>query len=129
MSNNLDKIGQTCPVCNKVITLFEFHDMAPYAYCSEYCAMVSKQHQQEFLAAKPGHFCIYPCANCGEPIEDEWEPGSICSSCEPKVRLKQGQELLQAACRFLVGDPFSVGLPTESEKADLLQRIQAHLKK
>ncbi len=99
MSHELSEVGKPCPTCKHAIVLHEFHGMDPYTGCSEFCASVREKELQEFLAAKPGDFCVYPCPECGTPTEGEWYPGepnrTICSDCGPKVKLARRTELLR----------------------------------
>lgn len=93
-----------CPTCKFPVVLHEFHGMTPYEGCSEFCATVTDKERAEFLAAKPGDWCVFPCGECGHPLEDEWFPDDvkkqICSSCHPKVQLRDRTALLEAAMPF-----------------------------
>jgi hypothetical protein len=104
-----EDVGKPCPTCKREIVKHDFHDMDPYTGCSEFCARATDKEIEGFKNAKPGDFCVFPCAECGEPIEGEWYPDKPkdcrCSECAPKVRLRERTALLKQARDFLNGLP------------------------
>jgi len=103
------EVGKPCPTCKREIVKHDFHDMEPYTGCSEFCARATDKEIEGFKDAKPGDFCVFPCAECGEPIEGEWEPnvrhGCLCSQCYPKVQLRERTELLKQAREIINAIP------------------------
>lgn len=123
MNHHIANVGKTCPVCKREIVLHDFKDMDPYTGCSEFCARVPDKDIEAFKNAKPGDFCIFPCAECGEPVEDQWEPnqrnGCLCSKCYPKVLLRERTELLKQAREIINAIPG----PTNGPIAALVKQI------
>jgi hypothetical protein len=87
----------TCPTCK-----FQVFEEDGHRYCSEFCVTTCDKEKQEFLNAKDGDFCVYPCRECGCPIEDVYDMAKpICGGCGPKVRAKAIREVLVKALPFL----------------------------
>jgi len=127
MNHHIANVGRTCPVCKREIVLHDFKDMDPYTWCSEFCARVPDKDIEVFKNAKPGDFCIYPCGECGEPIEDEWNPeqrhGTLCSQCYPKVQLRERTDLLKQAREIINAIPG----PPNGPLANLVKQIDEAL--
>lgn len=69
--------------------------------CSEFCATQDNDTKARLLDLKAGEFGIWPCSECGCAVEDEYEPGAICSKCvHPRAARVRG-ELLKEALPFL----------------------------
>lgn len=101
MAHPIEEVGKPCPTCKRPIVLHEFHGMDPFTGCSEFCEQATDKEKEGFKSAKPGDFCVFPCAECGTPIEGEWEPnvkyGCLCTRCYPRVQLRDRTELLKQA--------------------------------
>ena len=123
MSHPLEDAGKPCPTCKRTINLNEFHDMDPYTDCSEFCARATDKEIEEFKKAGPGDYCVYPCAECGCPIEGEWYPDepkkTTCSECAPKVQLRVRTDLLKQAKEFLNALPSSTNGPIKALVAQI----------
>lgn len=84
-------LGTECPVCKRTITS-EVCDGGRFVSdgCSEFCAVVPDKELEPFVKGmKDGDWGVYPCSECGCPMEDEYHPGSFCSSCAPKVKIRE----------------------------------------
>jgi hypothetical protein len=100
----------TCDVCKR-----EIDDETQW--CSEFCNVVGEGDRLAYRNLKPGEWGIWPCSECGCPIEDELpaeDSERICSTCWPKVKAKKLTALLTEALPHLPGD--------------LAARVQAALK-
>lgn len=96
-------VGQPCPVCKCDIHATE-HEFGrfPLTFCSEYCEVATDEEIKEYLGAKVGDYCVFPCAECGQPTEGELEEHPVtCSSCSPKVRARVRKELLERAMKAI----------------------------
>lgn len=51
--------------------------------------MVSASDRKAFASLKPGDWGVYPCPDCGQPIEDEYAPDSCCTECAARRRLRR----------------------------------------
>lgn len=76
----IEAVGSHCVSCRMEVSLFDFHSMAPYTGCTEYCYRVSDSEIAEWHAAKVGDYCIWPCDECGEPTEGEWDREALHTS-------------------------------------------------
>lgn len=83
---------ETCTVCKFPVRL-EGNE----PYCSEFCATVREEDRQRFTMLKRGHWGLFPCADCGTTIEDDYEPNACCSECYPKRKLRKAESDLQTA--------------------------------
>lgn len=117
-------IGETCPVCKREIkeTTYDYGRF-PYTFCSEYCEETTEAEEKEFLAAKEGDFCVFPCAECGCPMEDELKQGAMCSICHPKVRARARKGLLERALTTIID------MGGEKSQSVLLAEIRAELER
>lgn len=94
--------GDLCPICKRAFYREE-HDGGEFVSegCSEFCATQDDAIRLQFTQLKAGDWGIYPCAECGCAIEDEYTPGSICSRCvAPRAKRVRG-ELLREALPYL----------------------------
>ena len=92
-----------CPTCKR--TIRNEHDCGPF--CSEFCATVTDKEREEWLNAKQGDYVVYPCPECGCPVEGEWDPDphkAMGSCCANKVRLRERTDVLKKALSFLPED-------------------------
>lgn len=91
---------EVCPTCK-----FPLQYVGDDQFCSQFCALVPDREFEEFKKAKPGDYCVYPCSECGNPIEGEWFPDNPkqtrCAACGPKVRLCERTKLLEEALPHL----------------------------
>lgn len=99
MSSEVEQpLNRSCSVCKRPVILFSFRDMEPYEGCSEFCMVVSPKLQQEFLNAKDGEWVLFPCEECGGPVEGEWCSNDaerrVGSCCSKHRRLRLRTELL-----------------------------------
>jgi hypothetical protein len=70
--------------------------------CSEFCARESDEVIAKFKAGfQEGEYGIFPCSECGEPMEGEWTPGAWCYSCSPKRSARIRGELLKECLVYL----------------------------
>ena len=87
----------TCPTCKFPFTSEES--------CSQFCASVSDKERAEFLAAKPGEYCVFPCSGCGLALEGEFYPDQPntmrCSSCSRKAERQELRDVLTTALPHL----------------------------
>lgn len=104
--NQSHLIGTACPVCKAT---FQESCNRGEVFCSSYCEEASKEEIQEFLKAKPGEFCIYPCPECKCAVDGELpvegEPGAgCCSDCFRTVQIREQKKLLERALQNLIAD-------------------------
>ncbi len=106
------KVGEPCPVCKWKVVLNEPVDREPFKTCSVFCEVSSKREIAEFVEAKPGDQCAYPCPECGNPTYGEWRPDApkqcVCDDCGPKIRSRTCLDLLKESRDYLndlPGDP------------------------
>lgn len=90
-----------CTTCDREVVQYD-----TYKFCSDFCEQVSASMRADFLAAKAGkiaagYFMLYPCADCGCVMEDEWHPGSVCSECAEKRRLAAMRAALVSSRKWL----------------------------
>lgn len=99
---------ETCSTCKFPVRIETYGSNYSERRCSEFCASATGRELDEFKAAKPGDYCVYPCPECGGPTEGEWHPDpprkSICYKCGPKVRLRERTKLLEEAMPHLPGE-------------------------
>lgn len=80
----------TCAVCKRPSAILEsFHGEVA---CSDFCYTTSDDEQRKWLAMKPGDFGVFPCAECGIAVEDEYAYEAICDGCGPKRTLLRLQD-------------------------------------
>lgn len=89
----MSKVGH-CDLCNRDIVREEYSDWSMEG-CSDFCAQVSLEEKEAFKNLQPGQYGVWPCAECGRPIEDEYEPNGHCSKCSDKVTLRRSEKELQ----------------------------------
>ncbi len=86
------KPGDACPDCGHKFYREEFPGYTMEG-CSEFCASVTEEEREAFKNFKEGDYGLFPCADCGCTMEDEYHKGDVCSDCHKK-RYVQGLELL-----------------------------------
>lgn len=100
-----------CPLCKHKV-----YDYGSYTYCSEFCAETTQAEKTAFKNAQHGDDCVFPCMECGCPMEGEYSPDDpikvTCSSCWPKRQLRVRTEILKKVLPFLPED-----LKEEAQKA------------
>lgn len=87
-----------CDVCKHLIWVDRPNDMMG---CSEFCATVSQAEKDAFLKLQVDEWGVWPCSECGQPVEGEYQPGAHCSTCHPKVQLRERTALLREALAHL----------------------------
>lgn len=94
--------GEICSIC-KFPCYREEHDGGEFVSegCSEFCATQDDAVLLQFGQLKAGSWGVWPCAECGCAVEDEYEPGSICSRCVTPRAARVRGELLKEAAPFL----------------------------
>jgi hypothetical protein len=102
--NKSHLIGTPCPICKAT---FQESCNRGEVFCSSYCEGATKEEIEEFLKAKPGEYCIYPCPECRTAIEGELpvegEPGAgCCSDCSRTIQVREQKKLLEHS-RFSKG--------------------------
>lgn len=99
---------ETCPTCKFPVRIETYGSNYSERVCSEFCAQATGQELDEFKAAKPGDYCVYPCPECGGPTEGDWYPNepkqTVCHTCSPKVRLRDRTKLLVEAMSYVPED-------------------------
>lgn len=85
----------TCPDC--------LHEYDKYG-CSEFCATVPEADRRKWHDFVPVEdtpegedtcWGLYPCAECGGIIDDEFYKDRICGTCGPRVKARKRTELLK----------------------------------
>lgn len=117
-----------CPDCKH--PYYKIYDMGDELFCSDFCMQIPKEERRLWHSFKPynhetaeGSFGVYPCAECGCVMEDEFEEPRLCSDCGPKVRSRRRTALLKEVLQGPGKEPVAFSLiPTE-----LLERIRKEL--
>lgn len=97
-----EEVVGKCKVCKLDIVKHSFSDIDSYNYCSDFCDYTSDKEKIDFLGAAPGDFIIYPCADCGVAIEDEWTPDSCCSKCSESRKIATQKEIISLQDEVIV---------------------------
>ena len=93
-------LGDKCPTCGHT---FYREEGSGYVIegCSSFCDEVLGEDLETFRNAKPGEYCLFPCAYCGCVVEGEYDPGAVCSDCYRKERESERIRLLRGALEYL----------------------------
>jgi hypothetical protein len=114
-----------------VSRILEQHGRCPHCgfpldkdnYCSLFCLEATGQELIELKSLKEGEWGIFPCAECGGPLEAEFGVDVICAPCAPRRRLRVRTALLHK-----VLDIYGTRVSETQAEIDLLHEIQGELK-
>lgn len=95
--------GEPCKVCGRTFTREEYHDYT-VERCSLFCQDVTQEERKAFLKLEPGQFGVYPCADCGCAMEDDYQPTACCSDCSKKRRAKGRLAILEKCLPYVPTD-------------------------
>lgn len=110
------KLG-VCDVCKRNIIREEYSDYTIEG-CSDFCATVSLDEKMALKDLQEGDYAVWPCSECGCAIEDEYVPGGHCSTCSPKIKLREKEKqiaILQKELEFAKNE--AVLWKSEAQKA------------
>lgn len=111
-----------CEVCDQIVEYSSDGDRT----CSEFCAALSDTEMAAFKKLEPGEFGLWPCAESGCIVEDEYTPGGCCYKCFPKKRLRIRTALLVEADARLS----ALVIPDRTDRiliTDFVERIKKEL--
>lgn len=80
-----------CDLC-KCEVIQDDYDYDGDDYCSEFCVTTTPEEKAAYLKLQPGEVGIWPCSECHNAIEDDYNPGGCCSRCHPKVELRKAEK-------------------------------------
>lgn len=91
-------IGNKCPTCGWTIQA-DVCDGGDFVItgCSDFCERMSPEVMAAYRAGlKEGEWGIWPCSECGQPVEDEYTPDGWCANCHhPRGYKLRGQLLVR----------------------------------
>ncbi len=85
--------SESCPICKRPYKHDEEIDSS-FRWCSEYCSTTTQAEKDQYLAAKPEDWCVFPCEDCGHAVEGTKEEGLVCWDCDHKRRDKEMAAIL-----------------------------------
>mgnify|MGYP001020708956 CR=1 FL=1 len=110
--------------------IMEYHGRCPHCgfpvdkdnYCSLFCLEASGQDLIQLKSLKDGEYGVYPCMECGSPIEGIFGDEDICSPCAPKRRLR-----IRTALLHKVLDIYGARVSGTQAEIDLLREVREEL--